>query len=1178
MTRAPLDIVLQQVRTLTVRQQPQGTDADLLGQFITHQDESAFEALLGRHGPMVLQIARRILGSPTDAEDVFQATFLLLARKAGSIHRRSSLASWLHGVTHRLALHARSERIRRQIKESQAAGRPQAESRLQTAWSDLEAILDEVLQQLPPKYRTPLVCCYLEGRTQEEVAALLGAPLGTVRSWLLRGRELLRQRLVRRGVTLSVPGLEAALLAIAAAPACGLPAALAAATMKALPPFAAGLGPFDTVSPAVSALIREGMATMVLTKLKSKAACLLLLVLLATGTGLLAQKEAGGPLPAPTVATNPTNEVPQEPERGVDLHGDPLPPEALARLGTVRFRHEDWIGPLALSPDGRELAAVAGKSLIVWDAGTGQPRQRITMATALPCLAFHPDGKSMVVGGADHIVRLLDLASGKEVRRFLGHKAGKGNRWLDRGVTDAVFAVDGKTLLSWGSDHPRLWDVASGKECPLPSKDWTVRGLSPDGKLLAGQVKGSEKVLRLWDVMDQKEVRQMSHHDEVRRLSFSPDGKFLAVEVKGTPKILWLWDVTTGKEVRQFAHVDSVGHLAFSPDSKAIAAVFGSLEDPNKLSRIAFWDLSSGKELATLAGHEAAIFALAFSPDGKTLASGGYDKTVRLWDLATAKELHRSPPLSTPVYQLVFSRDGQTLFFRGAENQVRLWNVLAWRDQRPADGPSQAVEELAFSPEGKRVAASSRGSIRLWEATTGKPLLTLERAWSGVPLLAFSADGNRLTTGAAKGAAQVWGLGTGKELRRLPGRADHPVELMALSPDGTTLAAWGDKPDRIIVLRHAGTGKEMGTLEVPAEQPGVLTTLQSLCFSRDGKTLYGGSGTHLAVLRWDVPTGKELPPLGKHDGGINWLALSPDDRSLAVVTMGESLYLWELATGQTRLVTKDAGHATAVAFSPDGRLLALADNSRHNHSQGPDSVSVPVGLATRDQVRLVRVADGKVIRRFTGHAGGVTSLCFSPDGRTLASGGNDTTSILWRVPDRSATELKEDRPLKVEELADLWTGLGGEAAEAHRRMARLLAVPAQAVRLFHERLKPVVPADPERVAALVKKLDSDQFNDREAAARELKEFADAAEPLLPKRLKDNLPAETRRRLEAILDDLGPSGLSPERLRALRAIEVLERIADRDARDLLKQLAEGAAGAWLTEEARGAMQRLQGGRP
>jgi hypothetical protein len=279
--------------------------------------------------------------------------------------------------------------------------------------------------------------------------------------------------------------------------------------------------------------------------------------------------------------------------------------------------------------------------------------------------------------------------------------------------------------------------------------------------------------------------------------------------------------------------------------------------------------------------------------------------------------------------------------------------------------------------------------------------------------------------------------------------------------------------------------------------------------------------------------------------------------------MDETLYLWEVATGEARLVSKEPGYATAVAFSPDGRWLALANAGNHYRSRGKDSIAS--GIENRETVRLVRVADGKVVRRFMGHLGGVGCLCFSPNGCVLASGGHDTTILLWDV-----TAAQETVALEPERLPALWDGLRGTAAEAHGCMAALVSSPARAISFLGGKLKPVLAPDAGRIASLLKKLESDRFDEREGATGELRKLGDAAEPALRETLRGDLSAETRRRLQALLEEL----TGPDRLRTTRAIEVLERIGDRDARALLRRLAEGAGGAWLTDEARGAFQRME----
>jgi RNA polymerase sigma-70 factor (ECF subfamily) len=206
------------------------SDSQLLERYISRRDEAAFGSLLSRHGSMVLHVCRRVLNHPQDAEDAFQATFLLLAQKASSIRKQESVASWFYGVAYRLAVKARARISRRQAKEKRAGDMRQKDAGLRAAWEELQMVLDEELHRLPVQHQTPLVLCYLEGKTHEEAARELGCPVGTVHSRVTRARELLKKRLARRGLA-----LPAALLAtlFAANVASAVPARLLGPTCKA---------------------------------------------------------------------------------------------------------------------------------------------------------------------------------------------------------------------------------------------------------------------------------------------------------------------------------------------------------------------------------------------------------------------------------------------------------------------------------------------------------------------------------------------------------------------------------------------------------------------------------------------------------------------------------------------------------------------------------------------------------------------------------------------------------------------------------------------------------------------------------------------------------------------------------------------------------------------------------
>lgn len=302
MTREPRGDMIRQVHALFRMGTVAGlTDGELLDRFLNREGEVAelaFSLLVERHGPMVLGVCRRILGDPHAAQDAFQATFLVLVRKARAIRSRGSVASWLYGVAHRVSVTARSSAARRRmfcLDEFEPTRIDDTADALDR--HELHDALHEELLRLPERYRAPLVLCYLEGLTHEQAALRLGRPLTTVRSWLVRGREQLRGRLSRRGVTLSVGLVATALTTNARA---GVSPALVESTVRAVASFwrtrclSAGL-----VS-ATSAAMTEGLLrTMFMTKLKIAVAMLSALSLAATGAGVLAyQAPASASVPA----------------------------------------------------------------------------------------------------------------------------------------------------------------------------------------------------------------------------------------------------------------------------------------------------------------------------------------------------------------------------------------------------------------------------------------------------------------------------------------------------------------------------------------------------------------------------------------------------------------------------------------------------------------------------------------------------------------------------------------------------------------------------------------------------------------------------------------------------------------------------------------------------------------
>jgi WD40 repeat protein len=455
----------------------------------------------------------------------------------------------------------------------------------------------------------------------------------------------------------------------------------------------------------------------------------------------------------------------------VDSFGDPLPPGALARMGTVRLQ---------------------------------QP---------YPRMAFSADGKSLTSVGADNTVRTWDIATGKYLRGTQLEET------ADLDTSAISLAPDGKALLVWRAG--RLWmavyDVDTGKKLgiPLVVKDQPYRAaVSPGGKMVAASTlaRKAQILLHLWDVATGAErilLEDTRHHEE---LEFSPDGKYLA-DVSGTYG-LRVWDTATAKLLYHL-NVET-GCFTFSPDSKTIASA-------NYDRTVKMWEVGTGKEQATLQTNpKHDTQRLAFSPDGKLLAAAG-QRGIRLWDVAAGKVVQQLP--ERMVYELAFAPDSK-LLAAGGGSSIRLWEPATGKQLLIRDGHKGEVESITPSPNGKILASTSysEGTFCLWDSVTGKLL----HQPTGVEIAGrdagFSADGKLVATGGHDGFVHLWVAATGKEARRFPLQASGPeepapfVDAVRLSPDGKRLAAVvrldERRPSQIIVW-DATIGKLL------SQRPGV---------------------------------------------------------------------------------------------------------------------------------------------------------------------------------------------------------------------------------------------------------------------------------------------------------------------------------------------------------------------
>ena len=870
-----LNSVLQHVRHLAGAGAPAGAaDGELVERFAAGREEGAFAELVWRHGPMVLGVCRNVLGREHDAEDAFQATFLVLAKRAGSIRKRDSVASWLHGVAYRLAQRARVERARRQVHERRAAAMRTKGPDVERALREVQEGLHRALESLPERYRAALVLCHLEGRSHEEAARQLGCPLATLRSRLTRGRKLLRDRLAGGGSALPVGALTAVLaLGGPAGARCG---PLLRVTVRAALRFAAGWAAADAAPAGAAALVEGALKSMVTTKLAAATALLLATALLA-GAGLTAyQAPAGNHPDAWAEGGQPAAEA-RRPGPPVDLVGDPLPPGAIARMGTTRLRQGDGVFVLALSPDGK-TAASAGRGDIVrvWDVATGRELcsfsgdWRTTRA-----IAFAPDGKLIATGSDAGKVYLWEAATAKLVLTINAS---------ENAIRCVTFAPDGRSVAAAGpgrlpgvtpSPGVTLWDVATGKtlrrfECREGPA--SAVAFAPDGKTLAGGC--DDKTARLWDVATGQELKRLRPGDDILSVAFAPDGKTLVVRSpRGRAGV---WVLATGREAEHW--LTREGRLvatAFAPDGKAIALC------RNEEPIVYLCDAATGKELRRFEGHVGPEGAtcVAFSADGKRLVSGGCDGVVQAWDVATGRPAGPTGGTHGFVGPVAFSGDGKILLSAGQDQRVRFWDVATGREvQRLADGAAVG-RTLALSPDHRTLATCTlAGEVRLWDAITSRPLRRLGKHGSNVYGLSFAPD-SRLLASAGKKAVVLWDVATGREVARQESRGGTVAP--AFSPDGKVMA-----------------------------------------FASDQRT----------VCLWDVAARKAQHSLDSSEGrdlSVTAVAFAPDGRALATVNHHGTVCLWDAVTGQE--LQRWAGRgpfSNAVAFAPDGRTLATADRMR----------------------------------------------------------------------------------------------------------------------------------------------------------------------------------------------------------------------------------------------------------
>lgn len=627
-----------------------------------------------------------------------------------------------------------------------------------------------------------------------------------------------------------------------------------------------------------------------------------------------------------------------------DVDGDPLPPGAVARLGTLRYRPEDGATSAVVSADGTKLVTVsAGRpsGVQVWNLADGRLLRQHNEA-GYTDVALLPDGETMALASWEKGTRLVDL------------KTGKMKRQIDTPNPTECIAVspDGRTLAAWKVDRGEnaaeptggttivsLYDLATGKfrkrierkhdmavvgdirrsmtSGPAPELEfWNIKfvAFSPDGKSVGAA--SWDKGITFWEPRSGEWAREFGGAKQPAFcFAVSADRNLLAAA--HSDRTLRIYDLTTGKQLHRYpTGMQSVRSLAFAPGGKYLAVGGSVFEGDRWIPGDAVWEVATGKRICELGTWAS---SMAYTPDGKTLVV--CDGMTHLFDPMTGKERRPQIGHQSEVVGLAFASDGKTLVSEGGDRTLRWWSMKTGKEVRQCEGYAGAGNSrLAFSPDGRLLAHRTDARvIHVRDARTGKEVRTLKGHQGVIYPVAFSADGKTLVSAERDGPTVVWDVATAKEIRRIA----NPFgggETVALSADGRLLAvvkanntAPSKGPHHFSIFDTI-KGQEVASFAIVGPQAPA-----TLAFTRGNESLIAGTYNGI-VLVLDARTGKEHHRIAAHDFYVRSLAVSPDGKQLASGGGFKGrIRVCDVATGRRIHDFPSNGQRTnALAFSPDG--------------------------------------------------------------------------------------------------------------------------------------------------------------------------------------------------------------------------------------------------------------------